>query len=45
MRHNTESRTTLISASFLALVLIGAAAGNAVAAERTVIGEYFNATW
>jgi hypothetical protein len=29
----------------LALVVIGAAAGDVVAADRTVLMEYFNATW
>ena len=29
----------------LAMVVIGGWAGHAVAAERTVLGEYFTATW
>ena len=36
---------TFVAATLLAMAVIGAAAGDAVAAERTVLGEYFNATW
>lgn len=31
--------------ALLAMAVIGAAAGNAVSADRTVLMEYFNATW
>ena len=31
--------------ALLAMAVIGAVAGNAVAAERTVLMEYFNAIW
>jgi hypothetical protein len=34
-----------LGATLLAMAVIAAAAGDAVAAERTVLGEYFNATW
>jgi hypothetical protein len=34
-----------VGAALLALAVIGMAAGNVVAAERTVLMEYFNATW
>ena len=34
-----------VGAALLVLAVIGALAGDAVAAERTVLGEYFNATW
>jgi hypothetical protein len=40
-----ESHKVHVGAALLALALIGAAAGDVVAAERTVLGEYFNATW
>jgi hypothetical protein len=32
-------------AGLLTMVVIGGASGDAVAAERTVLGEYFTATW
>jgi hypothetical protein len=31
--------------ALIALAVIGGAAGDAVSAERTVLMEYFNATW
>jgi hypothetical protein len=36
---------TFATRAVLALVVIGAVAGAAVAAERHVLGEYFTATW
>lgn len=33
-----------VGAALLALMVIGMAAGNVVAADRTVLMEYFNAT-
>ena len=35
----------VVVVGLLGLVVIGASAGDAVAAERTVLGEYFTATW
>ncbi len=34
-----------VGVALLALAVIGAAAGDVVAADRTVLMEYFNATW
>ena len=34
-----------VGAALLALAVIGMAAGDVVAADRTVLVEYFNATW
>jgi hypothetical protein len=34
-----------VGAALLALAVIGMAASNVVAADRTVLMEYFNATW
>lgn len=42
MREETRAR---VWAALLALAVIGGVAGNAVSAERTVLMEYFNATW
>lgn len=35
----------VIVVGLLGMVTIGSLAGSAVAAERTVLGEYFTATW
>lgn len=40
-----EKQKIRAGVALLALAVIGVAAGDAVAAERTVLGEYFNATW
>lgn len=40
-----KHRVCCLGTTLLALVTIGAAAANAVAADRTVLLEYFNATW
>jgi hypothetical protein len=40
-----SARRSVAIAGLLALSVIGFAAGDAVAAERTVLGEYFTATW
>lgn len=34
-----------VGLGLLALALIGVAAGDVVAADRTVLMEYYNATW
>ena len=34
-----------VGAALLVLAVIGAVAGSVVAADRTVLLEYFNATW
>jgi hypothetical protein len=39
-----ERHTVHVGAALLAMVVIGMAAGNVVAADRTVLMEYFNAT-
>ncbi len=36
---------SVVVVGLLAMVVIGGSAGHAVAAERTVLGEYFTATW
>jgi hypothetical protein len=36
---------TLVPVALMACVVIGATAGDAVAAQRSVLGEYFTATW
>ena len=41
----TATRRFGVLVGMLAMVVIGGAAGNAVTAERTVLMEYFNATW
>jgi hypothetical protein len=38
-------RARCVAATLLVMTVIGAAAGNVVAADRTVLMEYFNATW
>ena len=51
MSKSTEEEATMRAGrrgamtALLAMAVIGAAAGNAVSAERTVLMEYFNATW
>jgi hypothetical protein len=40
-----ESHKVHVGVALLAMAMIGAAAGNVVAADRTVLMEYFNATW
>jgi hypothetical protein len=40
-----ERHRVHVGVALLALVVIGAAAGDVVAADRTVLMEYFNATW
>ena len=40
-----ERREVHVGATLLALAVIGAMAGDVVAADRTVLMEYFNATW
>ncbi len=40
-----ESHKVHVGAALLALAVIGMTAGNVVAADRTVLMEYFNATW
>jgi hypothetical protein len=40
-----DRQRTRVGVALLALAVIGMAAGNVVAAERTVLMEYFNATW
>lgn len=45
MRDFGSARRSTAVIGLTALVVIGAAAGAAVAAERTVLGEYFTATW
>ena len=40
-----SNRRLSLWVTLVALMAISAVAGNAVAAERTVLGEYFNATW
>jgi hypothetical protein len=42
MRTRTSSSVWV---PLVAMIAIGAVSGSAVAAERTVLGEYFNATW
>jgi hypothetical protein len=34
-----------VGVALLALAVVGAVAGDVVAADRTVLMEYFNATW
>ena len=40
-----KSRVRRLGPALLAMAVIGAAAAMAVAADRTVLLEYFNATW
>jgi hypothetical protein len=40
-----ERHRVHVGVALLALAVIGAVAGDVVAAERTVLMEYFNATW
>jgi len=40
-----ERSRTHVGVALLALAVIAAAAGDVVAADRTVLMEYFNATW
>ena len=40
-----SNRKSYVWVPLLALMAIGAVAGNAVSADRTVLVEYFNATW
>ena len=40
-----ERQRAHLGVALLALAVIAAAAGNVVAADRTVLMEYFNATW
>jgi len=40
-----KGRRVHVGVALLALAVIGAAAGDVVAADRTVLMEYFNATW
>lgn len=40
-----ERHRVHVGAALLALAVIGAVAGDVVAADRTVLMEYFNATW
>ena len=40
-----ERHRVHVGVALLAMAVIGAVAGDAVAAERKVLGEYINATW
>jgi hypothetical protein len=40
-----KSASLAVWASVLAMAVIGGVAGDAVSADRTVLMEYFNATW
>ena len=40
-----ERSRTRVGVALLALAVIAAAAGDVVAADRTVLMEYYNATW
>jgi hypothetical protein len=40
-----ERSRTRVGVALLAMAVIGAVAGDVVAADRTVLVEYFNATW
>ena len=40
-----ERHRVHLGVALLAMAVIGAVAGDVVAADRTVLMEYFNATW
>jgi len=40
-----ERQRAHLGVALLAMAVIGAVAGDVVAADRTVLVEYFNATW
>ena len=41
----TETGTSRTARVLLGMLVVGALAGAAVAADRSVLGEYFTATW